>query len=111
MPGRGCRTRFGVRSRGSLASATCADAYTPLLVAVHGLPPPQDCVSQPCPACHFPLGESLTAGSPEKKVVVTPFLPINAPVPPRPATRPPAACHWLWDHPAVYEFLPISTPV
>lgn len=86
-------------------------AFTPLLLAVHGLPQRQGCVSQPCPACRFPLGESLTAGSPEKKSCCYPFFTYKCTCPPRPATRPPAACHWLWDHPAVYEFLPTSTPV
>lgn len=91
MPVRGCRTRFGVRSRGSLASATCAPPRFPLRClhpsAPRGSRPPA------ATRLRFPALSSLpfpswrksdSRISRKKKVVVTPFLPINAPVPPAP---------------------------
>lgn len=69
----GCRTRSHVRSRGSLAAAlprgsrSSARTHTALLPAEHRLPARRSCLSQPPPACHFPPGKGLTAGSPGKK--------------------------------------------
>lgn len=86
-----CRTRSHVRSRGSLAavlprgSRSSARTRTALLPAEHRLPARRSCLSQAPPACHFPPGKGLTAGTPgKKKKVIAPFLPIKAPATPPP---------------------------